>query len=89
MELLAVKHAIFIDSTAEIDGLRPAGMAEKLEDMPVGFLRNQHVLAVHAEVHSKYIDDLLFPLRGKLALVVTVHSNNIYSLQHHSNYSTA
>ena len=89
MEFLAIKHAIFIDSTAEIDGLRPAGMAKKFEDMPVGFLRNQHVLAVHAEVHSEYIDDLLLPLRGQLALVVTVHSNNIYSLQHHSNYSTA
>ena len=89
MEFLAVKHAMLINSTAEIDGLRPAGMAEELQDMPVGFLRNQHVLAVHAEVHSEYVDDLLLSLRGLLALVVTVHSNNIYSLQHHSNYSTA
>ena len=40
MKLLAVEHALLINSTAEIDGLRTAGMAKKFKDMPVGFLRN-------------------------------------------------
>lgn len=62
MELLAVEHALLINAIAEIDGLRTTGMAKKLEDMPVGFLRNQHVLAVHAEVHSEDIDNRLLTL---------------------------
>ena len=76
MQFLAIEHALFVLTGAEIDLLRAADDATKLKDVAVGLGGREHVLAAVAEVESEDVGDSFVLARDDLALVIAHHGSD-------------